>query len=259
MIRIRSVAALLAALALTACDDDEGGIQKLTEVQPAARIKFFNFGLGAPGVNFYANDVKVTAIGSATGAEATTGTAQGGVGNGGLYSSLTPGQYTFTGRIAAATDKDLAVATLASTLEDGKAYSMYLSGPYNIAAKSVDAFIVEDPFVDEVDYSKAYVRLVNAIHNAPALSLFIKVPGAGNPELPIGDAVAYKSAGAFVAVTGGAYDLVLRRAGSTTPVVVREGVSISNKFVYTVGARGDLTVTSTTAANRPQLDFTANR
>jgi hypothetical protein len=257
MIRIRSVAALLSALALTACNTDEGGIQKLTEVQPAARIKFFNFGLGAPGVNFYANDSKVSAIGSATGAEATTGTAQGGVGNGGLYSSLAPGQYAFTARIAATTDKDLTVATLPATLEDGKAYSLYLSGPYSTTAKTVDGFVVEDPFVDQVDYENAHVRFVNAIHNAPGLTLYIKST-TGTTETPIGGEVPYKSAGAFVAVPQGPYDLIVRRAGSATPVVTRTGVSFSNKFVYTVGARGDITVTLATSANRPQLDVTNN-
>ena len=29
--------------------------------------------------------------------------------------------------------------------------------------------------------------------------------------------------------------------------------------VYTIGAKGDMTVTSTSATNRPSLDYTANR
>jgi len=39
-------------------------------------VKFYNFSTGAPGVNFYANDTKLTAITSTTGAESTTGVAQ---------------------------------------------------------------------------------------------------------------------------------------------------------------------------------------
>jgi len=49
----------------------------------------------APGVNFYANSTKITAISSVTGAESTTGTAYGGAANGGLYSAIAPGSYTF--------------------------------------------------------------------------------------------------------------------------------------------------------------------
>lgn len=259
MIRIRSAAALLCALALTACDDDEGGIQKLTEVQPAARIKFHNFGVNAPGVNFYANDTKVTAISSATGSESTLGTAFGSVALGNHYASLTPGQYTFTGRIAAATDKDLVVSTLASTLEDGKAYSLFLSGPYNTTTKQVDAFVVEDPFVDEIEYTTAYVRFVNAIHNAPPLTLYVKGTAAGATEAPVGGEVAYKAAGPFVAVPAGAYDLFVRRTGQTTNAITRTGVSFTPGLVYTVSARGDITITSTTATNRPILDANSHR
>ena len=51
----------------------------------------------APGVNFYANDMKMTAIGSTTGAESTTGVAYGG---GALAASTRrshPAQYTLPG------------------------------------------------------------------------------------------------------------------------------------------------------------------
>lgn len=259
MIRFRSAAALVLALALTACDDDSGGLQKLTSAEPSARIKFYNFGLGAPSVNFYANDAKVTAISSATGTESTNGTAYGAVGNGGLYSSLDAGQYTFTGRIAATTDKDLAVATLASTVENGKSYSMYLSGPYNTATKQVDAWLIEDDFVDQIDYTVAYVRFVNAIHNAPPLRLFVKSTATGAAELAVGEDVAYKGQSAFVPIPGGVYNLFARRAGQTTNAFTRDAVTFNNGFVYTVSARGDITITSTTATNRPFLDNTANR
>jgi hypothetical protein len=99
-----SIAALLCAAALTAsCTKD--GVQDITGVVPAARIKFFNFGVNAPSVNFYANTTKMTAVTSATGAEATTGVAYGGVGAGGFYTGITPGTYTVNGKISAATDR----------------------------------------------------------------------------------------------------------------------------------------------------------
>ena len=140
----RPAAILLCALVVSSCE--KNAVTDITGPYPGANIKFFNFGVNAPGVNFYSNDAKVTAINSTSGAELTTGVAYGLAGNGGLYSSLTPGQYTFSEKIAAATDKDLAVSKVTMTIADKKYYSFYQSGLYSAANKTVDAFVVEDPF-----------------------------------------------------------------------------------------------------------------
>ena len=70
MINIRSLAALLSAVALSAC----GGDAARTIAAPAtgADIKFFNFGVGAPGVNFFSS-LSPTVIASTT--NATSGGA----------------------------------------------------------------------------------------------------------------------------------------------------------------------------------------
>ena len=145
-----------------------------------------------------------------------------------------------------------------ATLADGKAYSYYISGIYNMTAKTAEAFVLEDAFVDTLDYTVAYVRFVNAISNASPMTLYARNPTTG-VELPVGGAVAYKSGGAFTALPGAVYDLNTRVAGSTTNVITRTAVSFSAGKVYTIGARGDITVVSTTLATRPQLDNTANR
>jgi hypothetical protein len=247
---------LLCAIALTACE--KNAVQDITGSLPGSRIKFFNFGANAPAVNFYANDSKITAITSATGVEAVTGVSSGGVGSGGFYSAIQPGAYTFTGKIAAAVDKDLVVSRATATLVDGKAYSFYISGIYNTATKTAEAFVVEDPFVDTLDYTVAYVRFVNAIPNASPMTLYAKNSTTA-VEAPVGGAVAYKAGGAFVALPGAVYDLNTRYAGSATNVITRTAVSFSAGKVYTISARGDITVVSTTLATRPQLDNTANR
>src|SRR5205814_2376341 len=81
------------------------------------------------------------------------------------YSSIEPGQYTLAGKIAAATDKDLAISSVNATIEDGKYYSFYMSGFYNTTTKTVEGFIVEDNFSDATDFTMATVRFVNAISN----------------------------------------------------------------------------------------------
>lgn len=249
------LAGLLAAAAISGCD--KNAVQEITTAPPASRVKFFNFGVGTPSVNFYANDTKMTAIVSTTGAEAVLGVAQGGVGSGGFYNGIAPGQYTLTGKISAATDKDLPISNLPTTIADGKFYTYYISGIYNTTAKTADAFAVEDP-LPAVDYTVAYVRFVNAISNSSPMVLSAKNTTTLT-TVPLGAAVAYKNAGAFTALPGGIYDISTRVTGATTDAITRLAVSFSPGIVYTIGARGDITVAGTTSANRAQLDNTANR
>ncbi len=259
MNRHKSITALLCAALLSACGAfEKNTVKDITGPVPeGARIRFFNFGVGAPGVNFYANERKVTAISSATGVESTTGVTYGGVGAGGFYSALDAGQYTLFGKIAAATDKDLAISSVAATLEAGKNYSFFLSGIYNTATKSVEGFVVEDNYSPEIDYSTAYVRFVHAISNGNPMTLYALNTTAGSQELAVGAEVAYRGAGAFTAVPAGTYDLRTRYTGSATNVVIRTGVAFAPGRVYTIGARGNITVT--TGTNVPALDNTANR
>lgn len=256
MNRIRLIPALLGVAALAACSKD--GVQSITAPTAGAYIKFFNLGVNAPSVNFYANDTKITAVASTTGAELTTGTAYGGVGNGGFYSTIAPGQYSFTGRITATTDNGLAVAKLSSLLADGKYYSLYMSGFYDANAKTVDGFIIEDAFPAQIDFTTTSVRFVNASPNSNPMTLYAKNTGTGD-SVAVGSAVAYKGGSAFVTMPGAVYDLTARYPGSNTAITVLTAVSFSAGRVYTVNARGDVTVTTTTATNRPTLSSTANR
>ena len=274
MKRHASLAALLLGVALlSSCGDT--ALQQITGPVSASAIKFFNFGVGAPGVNFYANSTKVTAIGSTncatpplsaacttTGVEATTGVVYGAVGAGGLYTGIEPGQYTLTGRIAAATDKDLAIATVPLAIQTGKNYSFYLSGFYITATKVVDAFVVEDNFAEPTDFTVATVRFVNAISNANPMTLYGKNALTTAPEIAIGGEIAYKGAGAFTTVPAGVYDLSTRYAGATTNALTRPTVLFAGGRVYTITARGDITSVPSTACaptNRTCLDNTTNR
>ncbi len=247
---------LLGAALLTSCE--KNAVQDITGPLPSARVKFFNFGVNAPNVNFYANDTKMTAISSTTGTEAVTGVASGGVGAGGFYSAITPGQYALKAKIATATDKDLTITTVNGAIADGKAYSFYTSGIYDATAKTTEGFLVEDVFPAAIDFTVTTVRFVNAISNSQPMTLYAKNT-VTLVETAVGGPVAYKSAGAFVTLAPGIYDLSTRTTGSATNAIARTAVGFSGGRVYTVGARGDMTVTSTTATTRPQLDNVANR
>jgi len=261
--------ALLASLALVwACD--KNARQDITAPPLPAAVRFFNFGVNTPSVNFYANDTKMTAVLSSVcspptdaacatdGKEATTGTAYGSVGSGGFYTGIEPGQYNFKAKLSASNTATDTVAKFAGTIENGKWYSVYTSGFYDAPTKHVDGFIVEDPIPAQLDPTMSYVRFVNAISNSSAMTLYAKNTTT-SAETAIGGSIAYKSAGVFTAIPAGTYDLGARTAGSSTNAISRTGVAFVGGKVYTIGARGDMTVVSTTATNRPFLDNTSNR
>jgi hypothetical protein len=254
--RYRALGALLSVTALASCE--KNAVQVLPNGPlENSRVKFFNLGVGAPGVNFYANTTKMTAISSGTQTEATTGTTYGNAGNAGLYAAIAAGQYTLTGRIAATTDKNLPIDTLSATIADGKYYSFYLSGPYSTTTKKVDAFIVEDP-VPTQDFSTAYVRLVHAISNANPLTLYGRPTGDTVTAhwTALGSAVAYKGADEFAAIAPGVYDLGARFTDSTTNRTTLTGVSLVRGQSYTINARGNNT--ATTGATRDSLSSSTN-
>lgn len=272
MSRLKTFAVLVGtAAAIAACDIcDENAVQDFTGPTPTtSRVKFFNFGVSSPGVNFYADDEKMSAVASTrcttptpadsaacatTGIEATTGVAYSGAASGGLYMAISPGAHTLSGRIAATTDNGLAISTVPTTVEQGKYYSFYQSGIYNATTKTVDAFVVEDvmpagPVGDDV----AYVRFVNAISNGTGdLNLFA-TNTTTTTESPVGGAVAYKSAGAFVELPEGTYNLRAAYTGAGTNLITRTGLSFVGGRVYTITARG-----STATASTLGLDFTQN-
>ena len=254
----RSLVMLAGVAALAACDKNAVQIDSITAPVSGARVKFHNFGLNAPGVNFYAGSAKITAISSTTGVESINGVAYGAVAAGNLYMALPTGQVTIASKIAAATDKDLTISTVPATLADGKAYSVFLSGFYDATAKQVEGFVVEDAFPGTFDFTQALVRFVNASPNSSPMQLFARST-ATTLESPVGNVIAYKTGGTFVGVPSGAYDLFTRTAGSGVNAISRTAVSFLAGRVYTVSARGDMTIVSTTAVNRPFLDNSVNR
>ncbi|RZK92514.1 MAG: DUF4397 domain-containing protein [Pedobacter sp.] len=232
-----------------------------------ARIKYFNFAAGAPSVNFYANGVKVSGILSATGAENTAGTGYGAVYPASNYSAIAGGTYKINGIIpsTASANANVSISEISPVLANGKYYSFYTSGIYNATTKTAESFVLEDVLPPtSASNMVSYVRFVNAIPNGTApLNLVIK-NSITAVETVVATNVAYKAGSAFVAVPIGSYELYVRYPGSSTNIISRNGttngvVSFFGGRTNTVGARGDLTITSATAANRPLLDNTANQ
>ena len=266
---LRLFAAVAAAAVIAACGE-KNAAQSIAAPTAGSAVKFFNFGVNDPAVNFYVNDQKISAVSSATcssavdgkttdttclngGSETTKGTGYGAnASTVGAYYSVTPGSYTLSGRIPATTTGGV-ISNTPATFENGKYYSYYLSGIYDANAKTVEGFVVEDP-LPAFD-TLTYVRFVNAISNSQPMTLYAK--NAAGTETAIGGDVAYKSAGAFVTIPSGTYDLNTRVSGSSTNVITSTGVAFNAGHVYTITAFGD--INATTGASVPALDKTPNR
>jgi hypothetical protein len=257
------IALFLISAMLLSCK--KNGIQEIatTTTNGGAQIKFFNFGVSSPSLNFYANNGKVSAIVSATGTEAVTGIAYGSVFPATNYSLLNAGTYSFQGIVPAlsTTNPNVVVATLSAPLEANKFYSLYTSGIYNATAKTTDAFIVEDK-IPAASATSASVRFVNTISNAPnGFNLVVKNTTTLTEQV-VATNIPYKGASEFVLVPNGVYEVYARYSGGTANVIIRNGTSVVSFIAgrtYTISSRGDMTVSGTTATNRPFLDNTSNR
>ncbi|MGV3707223.1 MAG: DUF4397 domain-containing protein [Gemmatimonas sp.] len=256
--KLRSIAAFMGVLALAACE--KNAVQDITGAVPEAKIRFFNMALNAPNVNFFKGDQKLTATLSAVGAPSPLGVAYGGVSSSGFYTGVDVGSSQFSSKLSDTTtaNRNVTVSNVTTNVEAGKTYSYYMSGVYNTTTRTSDAFIVEDPYLETIDFTQAFVRFVNASHNSQPMILYAKNTTTG-VETAIGGAVAYKSGGAFTPLPNGVYDLSLRLPNSTTNLVTRAAVQFAFLRTNTITLRGDMTVTSTTATNRPFLDNTTNR
>lgn len=266
MLKLHALVALTCAVALAGCE--KNAVQDITKpISGGAFVRFQNYGVNTPGVNFYANEQKVTAISAATctpppttpvpactttGVEATTGVVYGLSANGGNYSMLAPGQYTLSSRIAATVDNGVAVSSASASLVEGRFYTYLVSGIYNTTTKRSDAFVVEDLLPTTFDYTKAYIRFINASSNAPTVSATATLQGASEVVI-VATGLAYRGATQFVTVAPGLTDLTLTVAGRT---VTFRGINLTGGHVFTLVLRGDVTSTSATGL---AISATANR
>ena len=112
-------------------------------------------------------------------------------------------------------DKDLVVSTIPATLVDGKAYSLYISGFYDATAKTVEG-------VRGRGSVQRRLRLHGGVRAVRQRDLELPADDAVRqehrdtpvgPDVAIGGAVAYKSAGTFVTMPQGTYELNTRYTG----------------------------------------------
>lgn len=253
-------AVLLLSAIIYSCDKNDVG--RIDSPVKETGIKFYNFSVNSPAVNYFANDMKVTSAVSTTGAESgTTGLTYGVVyPANSSYATLDRGTYDFkaTRPSTAATDKNLVINKLTANVVEGKNYSLYMCGFYNTTAKTSDAFMLED-VLPAIDTGFVYVRFVHVSPNANPVDFFMKRKNGPITELSIARNVAFKSGTAFVKIPQGVYDLIIRYPNTTVDVYNRPDVSVLKSNVLTFSLRGDITIGGTTATNRTFIDGSPNR
>jgi hypothetical protein len=248
----------LIAVAFYACEKNTFQVIDTKEFN-GPFLRGYNFAASGPTVNVYVNDVKVTAIGSTTGKEATAGIAAYGVfPTTNSYVNLTSnGTVTVKSVVpsTATTNPGVVTATLNSDLQQGKYYSFFTAGVYNSTTKTTDAVILEDK-IPALDTAAAYIRFVNLVPNQPNGYNLVITNRATLQSINISPTILFKAATDFVKVPAGIYDLraTTVNAGVST-FINRTELTVSKSYVYSLITKG----TGAASPNNYAIDMTRNR
>ncbi len=246
---------------IAACKDGKEAVPDITKPITGAKIRLYNFAYNSPGVNFYANQQKISAVTSANGSEAVGGVAFGGTYPANQYALTPAGQTTFKAQTSSTnlTMPNAVLTTVDKNVEEGKYYSLFTSGVYNATTKTTEGFIVEDIFPKVADTAQANIRIVNSGFNTSTLSMILTLTKVTNgvtriDTVNIASGVPYKSASPYVGFRPGAYAIVVTDLASGKKVT-RAATTFLTDRVYTLALRGNL-ITSVPA---PFIDNTVNR
>ncbi len=203
--------AVLPALFLVSCDDDDDDIDLNTD---DAEVMVVHASPDAPGVDLLINDVKVNT--SPLTFPNNTG-----------YLELPAGRQNVKVN-AAGTSTTVINANL--DLEADKDYSVFAINTLD----NIEPLVLEDDLTDPAS-GMAHVRFVHLSPDAPAVDIAVQ----GGPVLFSNR--AFKSATDFTPVSAGTYTLEVRPAGTTTAVLTIPDVELMSGNIYTVFASGFLT------------------
>ena len=257
------------ALIISSCGEKDIIINEYTRVPgEEAQVRFYNFGINAPSVNFYANNVKITASQSLTGEMAPTGVSFGATypsigyvevpaGDQVNIFSKTPTTLVIPANNVNNYKQDTEVSNLTATkLNSKKQYSLFIAGYFDKNTHQAESFIISDELPPS-DTSKVFVRFVNS-GVAEAGTLSIKISRMNGTEVLSEEIVdpqlAFKSATEFKGFPYGTYKFTIIPANATNRIWERT-ITLNRDRVHTIAVRGDLRNTSPA----PLLDNTQNR
>lgn len=215
------------------------------------QVRFYNFVINGPQVEFYANGVKSTSRVSTTGQQASTGLGYGAThpnigyveipaGENILIEAITPPTYLIPANNVNNYGQNLLAASLiVPKIEALKTYSIYLCGYWDKVAQKGNAFII-DEVMPGVDTASTFIRFVNS-GTEQAGPLRFAVTNTRDTlvgTIGIAEEVPFAKGSPFVAVPYGTYDLKLYTA--TGDSLIRRGIALSPDRVHTFALRGDI-------------------
>ena len=217
----KTFAILLLAVFLGACENNAID-EHTTPFTSGALIKFFTQAEGAPRVNFYLNDQRITAS-TPTTTNIPLGLAYGAAFPANGYVSVPTGDLTLAVMDTVTSETkgkaDLLTSTSAK-LEDKVNYSAYLVG----TAGNYETFVVKDNLPPD-NFNQIYFRFVNTMVNLPfnvdvvafrpAVAATATSPAVPELRIPLATNVAYKQYGDYVELPAGSYRFILYQAGTT--------------------------------------------
>lgn len=200
--------AVLPALVLTSCDDDDD----LDLLEDNAQVMVIHASPDAPGVDLYVDDAKVNT--TALNYPNNTGYLE--VEDGARNIKVTPagagiGSAVINGNV---------------TLDEDQAYSIFAA---NTLSNIEPVILVDD--LTEPASGKAHVRFVHLSPDAPAVDIVVQ----SGPTL-FSD-IEFKESTSFTPVDAGTYTLEVRATGSSTAVLTTN-VQLANGGIYTIFAKG---------------------
>lgn len=238
----KSFAILAAGFLLGACE--KNAIEEHYEPSnTGAHIKMIHAAQEAPMVNMYLGSNKLTALAPVVTAAKDTivtglsyaGTAVFPTSFG--YANVPAGSYNVQiNDTTSARGAVQPVSNTSATLNDRAFYTAFLIGK---ADPGFETFVVEDK-LPVGNYTKAYVRFVNVMADAPAFDVKAINKATENTPAPVqvATSVPYKASTAYVELEPGTYDFPIYVAGAEKAYTTMTGVAPVAGRVYTFYTRG---------------------
>jgi len=120
------------------------------------------------------------------------------------------------------------------TLVAGKKYTVFVTG--QLTKGTLDFKAVEDVFT--VDATKPTLRFAHMSPDAPAVDIFLVIPGVGDYPVPTLNNISFKSVTGFVPGQAGTFGIKVKLAGTETVALTVPSFTFTNGKVITIFANG---------------------
>jgi len=265
-IYLKAFTLLLASVFMGACEKNAVD-EHTAPVTSGALIKFFTHAEGAPRVNFFLNDVRITGS-NPTATNIPLGLAYGTSYPSNGYVNVPAGDLTVAALDTVTSEtkgKADLIASTATKLDEKDNYSAYLVG----TTGNYETFVVKD-ILPEDNFTRIYFRFGNTMAGIPfnvdvvafrlAVAATATTPAVPELRVPLGTNIGFKQFSDYTELPAGGYRFIFYRTGTTTVYAnypSATGTLVLNSLgrVYSIFLRGTYAATPKTT----NLDYWRER